>query len=435
MKFIATRLEFLFSLTFLWIVSGIFWPPFSYFNKGAAVRLDASDPSNTVAYAIFAAFLAVVAIVRRDEMLRGLRSAWPVLALVALAYLSAFWSGAPDLVLRRATTLAITTLFAIYLIVRFDLGRLVAMLVKLNAVAVVGSFAVAAVAHHLVVMGTTDYPTAWRGVYTAKNTLGGMSAVGILIAVYALRHGYGSRLIAAAVIPGNLALLYLSQSATPLLLLLVTAYAAVTAMAFRQRNAGGFAIGLVMVLVGMLGVALIAVGWTDVLSALGRSATLTGRTRIWQMSLDNIAQRPWLGYGYGAFWRPAEVEARTMWQMVQWIVPHAHNLWLEVGLQLGIVGMTGVTLVWIAAFWRGIRVLTAPAARHVVFCVAMLVSTLIGNLTEYEFLRAGSSDWVLFVIVFTYLGREALAARVAAAGRRPVGAPIGPIIATSAAQR
>jgi len=114
--------------------------------------------------------------VRRDEMLRGLRSAWPVLALVGLAYLSAFWSDVPDLVLRRATTLAITTLFAVYLVVRFDLGRLVALLVKLNVVAVVGSFAVAAVAHRLAVMGTIDYPTAWRGVYTSKNTLGGTSS-------------------------------------------------------------------------------------------------------------------------------------------------------------------------------------------------------------------------------------------------------------------
>ena len=140
------------------------------------------------------------------------------------------------------------------------------------------------------------------------------------------------------------------------------------------------------------------------------------------MSLDNIAQRPWLGYGFGAFWRPGEVEARTMWQMLHWIVPHAHNLWLEVGLGLGIVGMTGITLVWLAAFYRGIRVLTAPGARHAVFCLAMLTAILVENLTEYEFLKAGSLYWVLFVAAFTYLGREALAARAAAraaAGSRP----------------
>jgi O-antigen ligase len=118
-----------------------------------------------------------------------------------------------------------------------------------------------------------------------------------------------------------------------------------------------------------------------------------------------------------------------MWQILQWIVPHAHNLWLEIGLELGIVGMTGITLVWIAAFWRGIRVLTEPAARHVVFCLAMLMAILIGNLTEYEFLRAGSSDWVLFIVLFTYLGREAFAARVSAAGRRPLDAPLGAVAA------
>jgi O-antigen ligase len=397
--------------------------------------LDATDSSNTIAYAMFGMFLVVVAILRRDEMLGGLRSAWPALALVALAYLSAFWSDVPNLVLRRATTLAITTVFAVYLVSRFDLGRLVAMLVKLNAVAVVGSFAVAAVSHKLAVMGTIDYPTAWRGVYTSKNTLGGMSAVGIVIAVYALWRGYGSRLIAAAVIPGNMALLYLSQSATPIMLLLVTAYVAVTASAFRKRNAIGFAAGFALLLFGILGIALIVVGWTEVLTALGRSATLTGRTRIWHMTLDNIAQRPWLGYGFGAFWRQGEVEARTIWQILQWIVPHAHNLWLEIGLELGIVGMTGVTLVWIVAFYRGIRVLTAPGARHVVFCLAMLMAILIGNLTEYEFLRGGSSNWVWFVILFTYLGREALAARVIAARRPRAGALAGPVIAAPAPQR
>jgi exopolysaccharide production protein ExoQ len=425
MKFIATRLEILMSWAFLWICTGIFWPPLSYFKMAPTPRLDASDATNLIAYALFAGFLALAAVFRRKDMLRGLRLAWPIFALLALAYLSAFWSDAPELVLRRATTLAITTLFAVYLIVRFEFGRLVSMLVKLNAIAVLGSFAMAALAHRLAVDGSIDYPTAWRGVYSAKNSLGAMSAFGTILAVYALRHGYGSRLLAAAVIPANLVLLYLAQSATPLMLLAAAAYVAILASAFRQRNAGGFAIGFVLAVVGLLGLALLVVDWTDVLTVLGRSATLTGRTRIWRMSLDNIAERPWLGYGFNAFWRPGEVEARTMWQQLHWIVPHAHNLWLETGLGLGIVGMTAISLVWLAAFSRGIRVLTAPAARHAVFCLAVLIAMLIENLTEYEFLKAGSLYWVLFVVAFTYLGREVLAARAAASPRRAVAAPLG----------
>ena len=90
MKFIATRVEVLFSLLFLWITAGIFWPPLSYFKPADMHSLDATDPSNTIAYAMFGMFLVGVAIFRHDEMLRGLRSAWPALALVGLAYLSAF---------------------------------------------------------------------------------------------------------------------------------------------------------------------------------------------------------------------------------------------------------------------------------------------------------------------------------------------------------
>jgi exopolysaccharide production protein ExoQ len=433
MKFIATRLEILVCLAFLWVAAGILWPPLSYFAKTQTLPLDASDPTSTVAHAIFAGFLAVVAIARREEMLRGLRSAWPILLLVVLAYLSAFWSDAPELVLRRATTLAVTTVFAVYLIGRFDWPRLIAILVKFNALAVIGSFLMAAVAYRFAIGGSIDYPTAWRGVYTAKNTLGGMSAFGIIIALYALRHGYGSRLIALAVIPANLLLLYLSQSATPLMLLLAAGYVAVAASAFRRRSAAGFAIGFTLAVVGLLAIGLLVIEWAEVLNVLGRSATLTGRTRIWRMSIDNIAQRPWLGYGFGAFWRPGEIEARTMWRLLYWLVPHAHNLWLEIGLGLGIVGMTGVTLLWLAAFYRGIRVLTAPGARHAVFCLAMLTAILVENLTEYEFLKPDSLYWVLFVAAFTYLGREALAAR---AGRtRPLRRPIGAMIAAPAPQR
>src|SRR4051794_9528780 len=78
MKFIGTRLEILFSLAFFWITAGMFWPPLSYFSRTAA-PLDASDTFSVAAHAVFIAFLMIVAVLRWDEMLRGLRWAWPIL--------------------------------------------------------------------------------------------------------------------------------------------------------------------------------------------------------------------------------------------------------------------------------------------------------------------------------------------------------------------
>ena len=411
MNFISRQIEVLVSVAFLCITQTIFWPPVSYFANKNAPTFDTSDPLNLAVHVGLLGFLAIVMVTRRHEMLAALRVAWFVILLVALAYLSAFWSPAPDLVLRRATTFAITTLFAVYLAARFDLGRIVAMLVVINAFAAAGSLVELAVARDLATNATFDYPHAVRGVFSDKNTLGGLMALGIIVAFYAWRRGYGSSVLASVVIPANLLLLYLSQSATALVVTAAGAYVALTASAFRLRSAIGFVAGFVLVVAGISALGLLAVAWTDLLGALGRSATLTGRLPIWRLSLHFIEQRPWLGWGFAAFWRHDSAEAATFWTALHWRVPHAHNGWLEVGLELGGLGIAGITALWLAAFWRAARLLNAPAAQHVVFCLAMLAGILIENLTEYEFLRADCFCWVFFVTMFVYLGRERIAYR------------------------
>src|SRR5262249_15528995 len=149
--------EVLISFLFLCMAENIFWPPVSYFTK-TGFPFDASDPVNAAAHSGLLAFLAVASLARREQMLPALRTSWLLILLVALAYLSAFWSPAPELVLRRSSTLAITTLFAIYLAVRFEMGALVAILVKVNLFAVVASLVILAVAPKLGSGASMEYP-------------------------------------------------------------------------------------------------------------------------------------------------------------------------------------------------------------------------------------------------------------------------------------
>lgn len=424
MKFIGRQFEVLISIVFLCISQSIFWPPASYFSK-TTQAFDASDPVNAAMQAVLLGFLAIICVARGRQMLAAVSASWLIVLLVALAFLSAFWAPAPELVLRRSATLAITTLFAMYLAVRFDMGQLVAILVKINAFAIVASLVLLAVAPHLASGASMEYPNAIRGAYGSKNALGAVSAMGILVAAWAWRCRYGSRLIAAAIIPANLALLLVSQSATAIGITLAGAYAALVVAAFRRRDAVGFVTGFSLLLGGLTAIGLVAIAWTDILAALGRNATMTGRTPIWRLSLGFIEHRPWLGYGYGDFWRHDSPQAQTYWTLLQWKVPHAHNAWLEIGLALGGVGMAGITLLWLAAFGRVARLLAAPSARHVVFCAAVLVGILVENLTEYEFLRPDSFFWVFFVVAYAHLGLAAAAYRQPAAAawsarRRPL---------------
>jgi hypothetical protein len=68
---------------------------------------------------------------------------------------------------------------------------------------------------------------------------------------------------------------------------------------------------------------------------------------------------------------------------------------------------------WGTVFVRFARIATAPEATHAVFCTALLAGIFVENLTEYAFFRRGEMLWLLFVVGFVELGREAHARRAA----------------------
>lgn len=66
------------------------------------------------------------------------------------------------------------------------------------------------------------------------------------------------------------------------------------------------------------------------------------RPDILQASLDLIQQRPWLGLGLGGSYE---------FQLVDLLIPHSHNLYAHVAIELGLVGLGLWLAVWVSAFW------------------------------------------------------------------------------------
>ena len=91
-----------------------------------------------------------------------------------------------------------------------------------------------------------------------------------------------------------------------------------------------------------LGVLVASVGvlfLPQLLSALGRNVTLSGRTEIWSLVLVSIGKRPLLGYGFYAFWLGLRGESARLIVGTNWVFGYAHNGILEIWLQLGLVGV------------------------------------------------------------------------------------------------
>ncbi|MFB8386206.1 O-antigen ligase family protein [Microbacterium sp. NPDC055910] len=86
--------------------------------------------------------------------------------------------------------------------------------------------------------------------------------------------------------------------------------------------------------------------------AIGRGSDLTGREAIWQSVAERAGERPFAGWGFATPWMPWDPAFDG------WIVDHgetvmqAHNVWVDVYLQLGIVGIVLFALLMFAYVWR-----------------------------------------------------------------------------------
>ncbi|MDA4893600.1 O-antigen ligase family protein [Streptomyces sp. MS2A] len=85
---------------------------------------------------------------------------------------------------------------------------------------------------------------------------------------------------------------------------------------------------------------------------LGRSSDLTGRLEIWERVLERAGERPVAGNGFSSPWVPWD-PAFDGWIRDHGItVFHAHQMWLDVLLQLGVIGLVLMAVTYGALVWR-----------------------------------------------------------------------------------
>jgi O-antigen ligase len=132
------------------------------------------------------------------------------------------------------------------------------------------------------------------------------------------------------------------------------------------------------------------------LASLHRDVTFTGRARIWSFALLSFFRQPWLGYGYGAFWWVSS-ESRQALALIGYPTPHAHNGFLDLGLQLGFLGIALFLAGWVVALSRAVRnvhTTTAPSSR---WPLLYLLFVVFYSLTENSLLAPNSLLWILYV--------------------------------------
>jgi O-antigen ligase len=166
------------------------------------------------------------------------------------------------------------------------------------------------------------------------------------------------------------------------------------------------------------------------LEALGRDATLTGRTQLWNAVLSMIWQRPWLGYGYAAFWQGWEGEESA--HVLLWMMAFgggqyygaADNGYLQLWLDLGLVGVMLFACQFLLTFSRSIAWARRTKTVEGFWPLTFLVALLVINYGESVFLDKNSITTTLYVYAALYMAaRSSLVMRTFGPGDvRPTGA-------------
>ena len=412
------------TLVFFSVLAGQFWRSlFGWWGYGAI--------------ALVVVVSSVVALVKLNPDWMWSRFPKSLIAFLGLATLSLAWSFYLGASLIGVTLQWATTLAALFLALCLSWAELLRTLaaalrwilaLSLAFELIVALFVRQAVLPFWVDYGTRNVPESYywtrgillqggpiEGIVANRNLLGFVALIAVIVFAVQLAAGTVSRNWGLAWLGLGVLMLLLTRSATVTLAAAAVAAALLFALWARRRLPEGrrpvYLVAGASVVVG--GVGLVALT-PQLLALLGKSADLTGRLDIWRSVAGLAAERPVFGWGWVSYWAPwvEPFEGLAVRRGVVYL--QAHNAWLDVWLQLGVLGLiifaaavfSTLWRCWFLAVDRPRRALadTEPYAASALLPLLLLVALIAQSLAESRILI--ESGWLLLVVLAVITKRQ-----------------------------
>lgn len=328
--------------------------------------------------------------------------------LAALTVVSIVWSQFPVRSMAFSLDAVLCIFFALCFYERFSAEDQLRLIYWTGIVVVVSSLAMIVLLPQYATYGGSSGHGEWKGIFHTKNVLARACVFLLTPALFSYNDRRISRVSRLSYVLVICLVIFMSASKTGL----IDAAACILfcfAIRFVSRVAKKEALFLLVFGVGVVAAAtVIIIQYAPlILLALGKDSTLTGRTDIWGAVMESIMKRPILGYGYGGFWWGTHGEAYNIDSRVGWMVPYAHNGFLDIWLELGAVGLALVIATFIKAIRDGMRSLRGERSFYVQWCLSIVFLTVLYNLDEGTLLAQTELVWVLYVVACTGLAMEA----------------------------
>jgi len=304
-----------------------------------------------------------------------------VLIFIVWMLITSLWAPEPLSALNTGGRCAFQYLIALILVQKLTTKTLLNILTWAAAGAIVITFAlVALVPRYAYDFGV--YSNAWRGALIQKNFFGAMMAINFIVGLFTLSFNANRRALSLFVIAGAALCVIMSRSTTMLLAVAVAlALLVPLIVANATANARDRLLGFYLT----VGVAFIATALLNIIDnpteLVGKKADFTGRGVIWPVVWHYIQESPLFGYGH-TFWVFDSRTRAEIWVRCGWVIAHAHNTYLDLWLQLGLIGLVLGLLIFANCFLNIARIFfmrTDPAA---LFYAALFVLMMVRTFSE-----------------------------------------------------
>jgi exopolysaccharide production protein ExoQ len=368
------------------------------------------SPIDRNIYALLIAANLLVLIGRRKLVASILRRNWPILLFVFYCAVSILWSDYPGVALKRW----IKSLgdYMIVLIMLTERDRTAAVKQVLARVGLVLLPLSILFIKYYPELGR-GYAQHWEGtqflagVAENKNLLGlicmvlGFAATWRVLHAWCLpRREFAKTLLVHGSLFAMAAWLLIKSDSKTSLACFVLTTALIAGHTFLKVARKRFVLHILVaaVVLSCFSVLFLGIG-SGALESIGRDATLTGRTGIWEVLLK-VPINPVVGTGFESFWLGERL--RRLWAMRELYninINEAHNGYLEVYLNLGLVGLALIGTLMVTAYRNALRVLDQDPGVGRLW-LGFLMIAVVYNFTEAG-IRSTDLVWIVFLLVST----------------------------------
>ena len=359
----------------------------------------------------------VLIVVRREKF---------TVVVVLLAILSTAWSVLPLNTIAKAVALCGSTVVATYIAISFDKEQQLQLLIQATVLLMMSSIALA------VIMPETgrmqgNHSGLWQGVFLHKNELGRIMCIGAVSCFIGASGVLKSKMAPLYWLgfTGCLLTMLMSGSKSAQIVFVACLSLASAAMLYRRQwrfpMVAALSIALTLATLWMqvrqhvfLSHATESIATIILEPATGKEAqsattdnalappsvsdkTIEGRLRLWRQLFGFVMDRPLLGHGLGAFWQGKSGPSGEVMKQQSWYPFHAHNGFLDLWLELGLIGLAVFLLGFIATAVSSVT--TLPANPTDLFYPLLLLQVFLFNLSNSGLVTGNHLLWVIYAMV------------------------------------